>query len=113
MPAAQLELTGETSFDRNAFVTSYVTLLFSDNAQVLNEGSLIDIRIANETGEFETETDADADSELMLDANGQSIPIIEYSFVAVPAAMAPAPTAPFSISFRKAAVMPAGSVQPS
>lgn len=111
MPAAQLELTGETSFDRNAFVTSYVTLLFNDNAQVLNEGSLIDIRIANETGEFETETDAD--SELMLDANGQSIPIIGYSFVAVPAAMAPAPTAPFSISFREAAVMPAGSVQPS
>lgn len=84
VPAAQLELTNEASLDRNDYIISYSELLFDDDAQELNgDGALADIRVATDTGEFET----NANGEWARDSNGQRIPIIEYTSVPVAAAM--------------------------
>lgn len=83
LPAGQLELTGEASADRNAFLTSYAELMFQDNALELVEGSLTDLLIERPTGEYET----DEDGNLVLDENDEPIPIIDLVNVTVPASM--------------------------
>ena len=83
VPAGQLELTADVSQDRNDYITSYAELMFDDNAQELTEGSLVDILLENDTGEFETDDNGD----LVLDEEGNPIPIIELTPVPVPASM--------------------------
>lgn len=82
-PEGQLELTGEPSTDRGAFATSYVELLFNDNAQERSGGALVDVMVPSNTGEIET----DDNGEPILDQNGEPIPVIEYTPVPVPATM--------------------------
>jgi hypothetical protein len=86
IPAGQLELTGDLSQDRNDFLTSYAELMFQDNQQEVVENSLVDVVIEQPTGEFET----DEDGNLILDENGQPIPIIELVTIPVAPAMSTA-----------------------
>lgn len=83
IPAGQLELTGQTSVDRNDYITSYAELLFDDNEQELVDNTLSDVVLINETGDFET----DANGELILDENGAPIPILILSNVPVAPAL--------------------------
>lgn len=86
VPAGQLELTGETSADRNDFITSYAELMFGDNAQEVVENSLTDILEERPTGLYEL----DEEGNLVLDENGEPIPIIEFVTVPVQASMSTA-----------------------
>lgn len=83
VPAEQLELTGETSIDRNAYITSYAELLFNDNELELQGGALVDRVVETVTTEFEE----DEDGNLVLDENGNPIPVIEVNTVPVRAPM--------------------------
>lgn len=70
-PAGQLELTRTSvASPNNNYMTSYVELLRGDNVLTVEDGALVDLLI--ETGEFET----DEEGELILDADGEPIPIL-------------------------------------
>lgn len=83
IPAGQLELTGATSVDRNAYITSYAELMFSDIEQDLVDNSLINLNREIPTGEFET----DADGELILDEDGNPIEIVLLEPIRLPVPM--------------------------
>jgi len=68
VPAGQLELVA--MLDNNGRMTSYGELLNNDNEQILEDGALVDRLV--ETGEFER----DAEGELILDEEGEPIPIL-------------------------------------
>ena len=76
MPAAQTDLADGQSADEPDHYKSYRELLFNDNAQILDNGALID--------ELVQDTDAngnllfllDANGDPVLDANGDPIPIL-------------------------------------
>ena len=68
VPAGQLELVA--MLDNNGRMTSYGELLNNDNEQILEDGALVDRLV--ETGEFER----DAEGELILDEDGERIPIL-------------------------------------
>ena len=76
VPAAQLELAGTPSADEPDQVTSYRELFFNDNALELMNGALIDQLVplldANGNPVYET----DADGNLILDPNGDPIPVM-------------------------------------
>ncbi len=71
VPAGQLDLRSVPSTDEPDQFTSYRELLTTDNAQEIVDGALIDILV--ESGSFQT----DANGNLVLDANGDPIPILE------------------------------------
>ena len=73
VPAGQLNLTGGPA-DNNTFrIMSYQELLAGDTEQILDEeGNLIERVEIVESGEFET----DEDGNLILDVNGDPIPIL-------------------------------------
>ena len=79
IPEAQLDLTDGPSVDNADHFRAYRELLFTDNEQELVNGVLTDVLV--ETGEFER----DEEGELILDAEGNPIPILET--VPVPSAM--------------------------
>ncbi|MCW9018361.1 MAG: hypothetical protein OQJ89_15420, partial [Kangiellaceae bacterium] len=76
VPFAQLDLVGSVSADEPEHVTSYRELMFGDNAQELVNGALIDQLVplldANGNPVYET----DADGNLILDADGNPIPVM-------------------------------------
>lgn len=82
VPAAQLDLTDGPSPDNPAHFKSYRELLFNDNEVEEQGGALIDRLV--DTGEFQR----DEDGELILDGDGNPIPI--FTTVLVPAAMSTA-----------------------
>ncbi len=87
VPAAQLDLTGQPSTDDPDVLTSYREVMFPDNQQELNQGALVDVLIpatdANGDPLFETDENGD----LILDANGNPIPI--FNTVRVNNSMSP------------------------
>lgn len=76
VPAAQLELSNAPSADEPDHVVSYRELFFGDNAQEVVNGALIDVLVplldANGNPVYET----DADGNLILDPNGDPIPVM-------------------------------------
>ncbi|TQV75498.1 hypothetical protein FLL45_11325 [Aliikangiella marina] len=76
VPAAQLELAGTPSADEPDQLTSYRELFFNDNALELMNGALIDQLVplldANGNPVYVT----DADGNLVLDPNGDPIPVM-------------------------------------
>ncbi|MFE8069809.1 hypothetical protein QQM79_02010 [Marinobacteraceae bacterium S3BR75-40.1] len=71
IPDAQLDLGDGPSTDDPDHLKAYRELLFNDNEQELVNGALSDVLI--DTGEFER----DENGELILDAQGNPIPIFE------------------------------------
>jgi hypothetical protein len=77
VPAAQLDLSDGPSADEPDHFKSYRELLFNDNQQVLDAGgNVIDVQVqeidANGNPVFLT----DANGDLILDANGDPIPVL-------------------------------------
>lgn len=76
VPAAQLELSNAPSADEPDHIVSYRELFFGDNAVELVNGALIDQLVpmldANGNPVYET----DADGNLILDPNGDPIPVM-------------------------------------
>jgi len=76
VPDAQLELLGGVSADEPDHIISYRELFFGDNAVELINGALIDQLVpvfVNGNQVFEV----DADGNLILDANGDPIPVMQ------------------------------------
>lgn len=75
VPAAQLDLTAAASTDNPNHMVSYRELLFTDNAQEVVEGILRDVQevVVDENGNIVYERDEDG--ELILDADGNPIPV--------------------------------------
>lgn len=75
VPAAQLDLSASPSTDDPDLLTSYRELMFADNEQVVLEGVLIDrlIVVTDDNGDVVFVTDEQG--ELILDAQGQPIPL--------------------------------------
>ena len=82
VPFAQLELVDSASVDQPDHLTSYRELLFADNEIELANGALIDrlvpVTDANGNPVFEV----DADGNLLLDANGDPIPVMRTTGIA-------------------------------
>jgi hypothetical protein len=76
VPAAQLDLSGTTSAVEPDHVVSYRDLLFPDNELVVVNGVLVPLLVqaTDDAGNLLFETDVDGN--LILDANGQPIPIL-------------------------------------
>ncbi len=76
VPAAQLELTGEQSADRNDYVNSYAELFFNDVPQEVIDGVLVDQteQATDDDGNLLFVTDDEG--ELVLDDDGNPIPIL-------------------------------------
>jgi hypothetical protein len=77
VPAAQLDLSDGPSADEPAHLKAYRELLFDDNQQVLDAGGTVVDQLVQETDDngnpvFLT----DADGNLVLDANGDPIPVM-------------------------------------
>ncbi|MCU7556065.1 hypothetical protein OCL06_15850 [Alteromonas sp. ASW11-19] len=77
VPAAQLDLSDAPSTDNPEHLTGYRELLFNDNAQEVVEGVLRDVRetVRDDNGDIVFERDEDG--ELILDAEGNPIPVTE------------------------------------
>lgn len=76
VPDAQLNLTSQASTDNPDQMTSYRELLFSDNAQEIDSGILVDIMeiVRDANGNVVYERDENGD--LILDAEGNPIPVM-------------------------------------
>jgi mono/diheme cytochrome c family protein len=77
IPAAQLDLRASPSTDNADFLTSYRELMFGDNEQVLVEGVLLDrlVIVTDENGD--TVFELDEEGELILDGEGNAIPVTQ------------------------------------
>lgn len=77
IPAAQLDLRAIPSSDNADFLTSYRELMFGDNEQELVEGVLLDrlVIVTDENGDIVFEVDEEG--ELILDPEGNPIPVTE------------------------------------
>jgi hypothetical protein len=77
IPAAQLDLRATPSIDNADFLTSYRELMFADNEQELLEGALVDrlVIVTDENGD--TVFELDEEGELILDAEGNAIPVTQ------------------------------------
>ncbi|GAB5379069.1 MAG: hypothetical protein Alis3KO_10570 [Aliiglaciecola sp.] len=82
VPLAQLDLTGSPSTDNPDFLTSYRELMFGDQEQELVEGALVDrlVQVFDQNGDPVFERDEDG--ELILDAEGNPIPVFQTINVA-------------------------------
>ncbi len=76
VPAAQLELTSNQSVDEPDHVTSYRELLFGDNELEEMNGVLIDRLIPLLDGNGNPVFQVDDEGELILDDNGDPIPVL-------------------------------------
>jgi hypothetical protein len=85
VPLGQLELTSGPSSDNPDFITSYRELMFNDSAQEIVEGALLDtlVPVLDQNGNQVFATDEEG--ELILDAEGNPIPLTQT--VNVPASM--------------------------
>ncbi|WP_196137434.1 hypothetical protein [Aliikangiella sp. G2MR2-5] len=76
VPVAQLELVSTPSVDEPDQITSYRELLFPDNIQELVDGVLVDQLVQATDGDGNPVYETDADGNLILDANGDPIPVM-------------------------------------
>lgn len=76
VPAAQLELVNTPSTDNADLLTSYRELFFGDNEQEIINGALIDRLIPLLDGNGDPVFEVDDEGELILDANGDPIPVM-------------------------------------
>ncbi|NMP30588.1 hypothetical protein HII17_03350 [Thalassotalea sp. M1531] len=88
VPAGQLELTSTPSSDQAAHFTSYRELMFNDVELEEVDGILVDrlVEVLDENGDVVFEVDSDG--ELILDAQGNLIPVL--TTVGVPAILSTA-----------------------
>ena len=77
LPPGQLELTGDPAVDQPNQLTSYRELLFDDNEQLLLDGALIDRLAIALDDENNIVYQTDEDGELILDSNGNPVPLVE------------------------------------
>lgn len=82
VPLGQLDLSGTPSSDDPNFLTSYRELLFNDAEQELDQGALVDrlVQVFEDNGDPVYERDQDG--ELILDAEGNPIPVFQTVNVA-------------------------------
>ncbi len=77
VPAAQLELVGTASSDEPDHLVSYRELMFGDNEQELDDmGALVDRLIPVLDGNGNPVFETDDEGNLILDADGQPIPVL-------------------------------------
>ena len=76
VPAGQLDLRGTPSTDQPAHLTSYRELFFADVEQELVEGILVDRQIPLLDNNGNPVYVRDGDGNLVLDENGQPIPVM-------------------------------------
>jgi len=76
VPAAQLDLTGDPSVDNPDLLTSYRELFFSDNEQEVVNGALIDRLIPLLDGNGNPVFEVDQNGDLILDVDGNPIPVL-------------------------------------
>ena len=77
IPAAQLDLRATPSTDNADFLTSYQELMFGDNEQELNEGVLLDRLVIVTDQNGDTVFELDEEGELILDGEGNVIPVTQ------------------------------------
>lgn len=98
VPAGQLDLTDGISADEPDHFQAYRELLFNDNEQELEGTSLVDRRIPvlnNGNQVFQT----DGNGDLILDGDGQPIPLLETVSVAPSMVVSGANNSPFFTVF--------------
>ncbi len=76
VPAAQLDLSNQTSLDNAAHLTGYRELLFSDLEVEVVDGVLLDRLIPALDGNGNPIFETDEDGELILDPEGNPIPVM-------------------------------------
>ena len=76
VPAAQLDLTDGPSPDEADHFNSYRELLFNDQEQEVVDGALIDRLVQAVDGNGNPIFEVDVDGNLILDANGDPIPVL-------------------------------------
>jgi hypothetical protein len=76
VPAGQLDLSDSVSIDEADHLTAYRELLFNDAAQEVIEGIVVDKLVAVEDENGNTVFELNAEGELILDAQGQPIPVM-------------------------------------
>lgn len=76
-PAAQLDLTSTPSNENADLITSYRELMFGDVQQEVIEGALVDVLIQVFDDNGDPVFELDEDGELILDAEGNPIPVFE------------------------------------
>ncbi len=94
VPAAQLDLGDGPSADEAAHLKSYRELLFDDNRQVLDNGTLLDELVQQTDGDGNPLFETDADGVPILDANGNPVPVMVPITVAAPLSVAGAHASP-------------------
>ena len=77
IPAAQLDLRETPSANNTDFLTSYTELMFDDNEQELIEGALLDRLVIVTDQNGDTVFELDEEGELILDGEGNAIPVTQ------------------------------------
>lgn len=85
VPAAQLDLSDGASPDEAAQFNSYRELLFSDNQQDVVNGALVDLLVQDTDANGNPLFQMDGNGNLILDANGQPIPVLVGVTTSAPA----------------------------
>ncbi len=94
VPAAQLDLGDGPSADEADHLKSYRELLFDDNRQVLDNGTLMDELVQQTDDDGNPLFETDAEGVPILDANGNPIPLMVPITVAPPLSVAGANASP-------------------
>ena len=76
VPAAQLDLSDGVSADEADHLKSYRELLFNDNEQEVVNGALQDVLVQATDGNGDPLFQTDANGDLILDQNGDPIPVL-------------------------------------
>lgn len=76
VPAGQLDLSDSPSIDEADHLTAYRELLFNDSIQEVIDGIVVDKLIPVEDENGNTVFELNAEGELILDAQGQPIPVL-------------------------------------
>lgn len=94
VPAGQLDLGDGPSPDQADHLKSYRELLFNDNRQILEDGVLVDELVQATDGNGNPLFETDGDGELVLDDEGNPIPIMVPVTVTPPLSVAGANASP-------------------
>jgi mono/diheme cytochrome c family protein len=76
VPDGQLDLTDGPAPEEPAHLRSYRELLYPDNAQTVQDGALVDELVQAEDAAGNPLFEVDADGELLLDPDGNPIPVM-------------------------------------
>lgn len=82
VPAGQLDLTDGPSADEPDHFQAYRELLFNDNEQALEGGTLVDRQVPVLDGQGNQLFQTNGDGDLILDGDGQPIPLLQNVTVA-------------------------------